>query len=1169
MVISRRTTTSMMQESLTCRETEGKRVLISGIDDDDDDDLIKLLFSNKNRSGGGPIQNINFDKGNGTVLITFAEQHDAEGVLLKEKVTFLGITYVASNPVLSVNDQFNLADRQVLISGIDDDCHEDLIRFLFANKQLSGGGPIQDMNMDKGNGTVLITYEQNEDAENVLTKERVTVLGKTFDVSRPNVDGVADETIAIKLYDVPSNVNADVLKLLLERHLGRALSDGTDINIDEETHEAIITFADATEAERVAECHTIEHKNASMTVEKIVLETEATECFGDSQNSDRKVVVSGVGKLDEDLIKLLFANKKTCGGGPIESIHFDKTKDTALITYEEQSHASNVLEREEISISLKMSRPVAENEVKIKLLNIPPNAVEGDIESLLRKHLKSQDIKARIKLDRLRGFAIVKMADRAAAENIQMCKELRLKGSNIKVEWSQEDSVAQDIPAIESRVISVMNLSKDDDIDSVKLLLENQRRSGGGPIESFEYVKEGFHVITFTTPTDALNIYEYSLSKGIEWKGRPLSIHLLEPRQGEAQPHAIRVENLDPASMSKEILTLYFENARCSNGGPVSSIVAREDGKSAVVCFSDHKNAEKVVRKQLHVLNGIALHVTLLHPRPPPRLIKNPVEDNTLFLWGIPCSADVQTIRMFVEDAAGCDVSRISFAVEPGKALLLFDSQPNYNGLRRQCTRYPMLDQMVQVERVPQSRSIQVTGFSTTLQILELYFENTNRSSGGEVENTKGDKEYAIITFKDKSTLDRVLSRDHILEEQKLVIKKYFDCLGLLPLDHDDSSPGGPIPNDIKIKIDDEAVLAFLLQASNLRQAVEVNLRAVNCQILWPNKTSEPLILRYTLNRNTDGFYRASKDWERNVNQRILNSLSKLSSGKVSAVSEIWQQFNAKISEEIQDQDSERLTITLAESESSCTIAGEKTHVEDVIEKLKEMVMVMTKEEEFRKRRITDEIVLKEYWEKLILIGPALEKVKKQYPAMRIAFAPPKSTTLCFEGRYAEIQEAKKDVSNFLKKNPRKLMTANTTTKTLLSIPDLKPLILRRMNGHRLVWDASNQVHGVWIYTLDEGDLEMGIKAIRDVIKEHRLNFQSAKEQTLKRTLIDLLKKFNGKLSYEMNGNLLELSVSWDAENEVMAKINGIIQDPNHPRFRYTAYTSENCIGESEFSYNG
>jgi hypothetical protein len=59
---------------------------------------------------------------------------------------------------------------------------------------------------------------------------------------------------------------------------------------------------------------------------------------------------------------------------------------------------------------------------------------------------------------------------------------------------------------------------------------------------------------------------------------------------------------------------------------------------------------------------------------------------------------------------------------------------------------------MVQVERVPQSRSIQVTGFRTSLQILELYFENTNRSSGGEVESTKGDKEYAIVTFKDKSS---------------------------------------------------------------------------------------------------------------------------------------------------------------------------------------------------------------------------------------------------------------------------------------------------------------------------------------------------------------------------------------------------------------------------------
>ncbi|ELU07837.1 hypothetical protein CAPTEDRAFT_202782, partial [Capitella teleta] len=272
--------------------------------------------------------------------------------------------------------------------------------------------------------------------------------------------------------------------------------------------------------------------------------------------------------------------------------------------------------------------------------------------------------------------------------------------------------------------------------------------------------------------------------------------------------------------------------------------------------------------------------------------------------------------------------------------------------------------------------------------------------------------------------------------------------------------------------------------------------------------------------------------------------LSALTSEKVTVVSEIWPQFNTKINEVIQNEDSERLSITLSTSDSSCIIAGEKSHVKKVFDELKEMVDVMTKEDKFMKAMVIDNVQLNEHWQKLILVGPELDKVQRKYPELRIAFTSPKSGTLCFEGRYDKIQEAKKHVLNFLQNSPRYVMTAKATTKTLLWKPEMRKSILRRMNGRRLVWDSSDLVHGVLIYTLVEADIEMGIKAIRDVIKEHTLNFRSATEQIIRKALTDLQRKFNGLLSYEINDDLLEFSVSWDADNEVMATINGIVQDP-------------------------
>ncbi|ELU10303.1 hypothetical protein CAPTEDRAFT_208907, partial [Capitella teleta] len=193
--------------------------------------------------------------------------------------------------------------------------------------------------------------------------------------------------MAIKLCNVPCSMTAEMLEELLENRHGRPLLPGTYISIDEETREAIVTFGDAAEADTMAGYQTIDFKDVTMMVEKLSLPTaselaevvsivdyvddhdEATEFTTMSQNYKRKIVVSGVGELDEDRMRLMFANKNKCGGGPIESITFDKINGTALIVYEEESDASNVLENEEIVIFghvLRISRPVVQGETQMK-----------------------------------------------------------------------------------------------------------------------------------------------------------------------------------------------------------------------------------------------------------------------------------------------------------------------------------------------------------------------------------------------------------------------------------------------------------------------------------------------------------------------------------------------------------------------------------------------------------------------------------------------------------------------------------------------------------------------------------------------------------------------------------------------------------------------------------
>jgi hypothetical protein len=73
---------------------------------------------------------------------------------------------------------------------------------------------------------------------------------------------------------------------------------------------------------------------------------------------------------------------------------------------------------------------------------------------------------------------------------------------------------------------------------------------------------------------------------------------------------------------------------------------------------------------------------------------------------------------------------------------------------------FPLLDRMVQVQRILVSKSIQVFGYSGNLQILELYFENPRQSGGGSIKEAMQQENCYIITFDErtsKTTAYRIL----------------------------------------------------------------------------------------------------------------------------------------------------------------------------------------------------------------------------------------------------------------------------------------------------------------------------------------------------------------------------------------------------------------------------
>ncbi|ELU00122.1 hypothetical protein CAPTEDRAFT_189747 [Capitella teleta] len=839
--------------------------------------------------------------------------------------------------------------------------------------------------------------------------------------------------------------------------------------------------------------------------EEIPVADQLTEEIPAGSHADNEVCVIGIDdSLDEQMIEeILISDEALSLEGPIRQIKINKAKGAAMITFNSSSDAAQVLEHKIFGDNGQnafiVSHVEHNSDRQNAICGTPKSA--GVMHSPMPNETQKKD-----NLSRTPGASL------CAVDNAPV------------------EPVDPDEATPEYKILSVAGFSADK--DTLKLKFEHMLSPKGIEIEEVEDADEGFHSIKFSTEIDTLNAHKRALEKGITWKEHTLTVALLEPLQGNPQSHAVLVEDLDPAVMSEEILKFYFEN-KSSNGGPVRSTVVREDGKSAVVCFHEFDAAERVVMKESHVLTNTRLKVTPLRAPPPPALTEGDVEPLSLLLGGVPWSANAEKIQDFVEKAAKSKLKQITFAANPGKVILLFEDEPHFSALLGHCIRYPLVDSMVRLERIPQSKSIQVVlpGFHS--DHLGLYFESNKRSGGGDVESVEDCKQYTIINFEEKNTLDCVLTRDHTVAGQKPLIRKYFACLGFLPPDHDDSQPVGPMPSDIKIDQLHPSVLAFLLQAKNLRQHIEVELEAVGCQIAWPEESIKPLFLRCTLDRNADAFYRESREWQDKVNGILDRILSKIASDKVTVGCEIWEKIKTDISGVAGKQDSEKLFITLSESTFSFTISGEISSVEKVLYNIQEKVKVC----EFSNRIINDKIPVEERWQNHAVYKWALDGARRKYPAMKIEMA--SLNTLSFEGCYADIQEAKEYIQRFLHNIPQGDFTVSETTKKLMAKPGSKGKIweiFRTLKGKHFFYDSHCKDNYVRIYSTNESDLEIAIKAIQLFIKEHKFTLTTETQEFLSK-ISSLPKRFNRKFSYMIWDNILHMSVITDVEADLLSKL--------------------------------
>ncbi|XP_041932196.1 protein mono-ADP-ribosyltransferase PARP10 isoform X1 [Alosa sapidissima] len=225
-----------------------------------------------------------------------------------------------------------------------------------------------------------------------------------------------------------------------------------------------------------------------------------------------------------------------------------------------------------------------------------------------------------------------------------------------------------------------------------------------------------------------------------------------------------------PTSIDDDLLSLYFENKR-SGGGPLTS-VDRQGGKATIV-FEDANDAARVFSKSSHILSGATLKVQRKAPSDPQRFL----------LRGLDPHTSTELVELYVENVIGLETDEYKLFPSPGKNLVVIQFlQPISEDFQSVCAKVskrPLDGAKLCLERLERTDSILVENLhpSTSEEMLSLYFES-NRGGGEEVTNVEMVAEgIARVSFKDFESVDKVVTKTHIVDNTTLNVKPYFTAL--------------------------------------------------------------------------------------------------------------------------------------------------------------------------------------------------------------------------------------------------------------------------------------------------------------------------------------------------------------------------------------------------------
>ena len=335
---------------------------------------------------------------------------------------------------------------------------------------------------------------------------------------------------------------------------------------------------------------------------------------------------------------------------------------------------------------------------------------------------------------------------------------------------------------------------EEDEVDSLKLLFSNQRKSGGGSYNTEKTVYDKIQkclTICYDDPKTATNVLNFRVVKlnNKTYKAKKTEMKKNNDNNNckSLEEYQIVINNVLKNDI--ETVELIFEDSKTSGGGPIKEKKYDEKTKQLVIQFVDHIHVEKTIefgtvifkgkeykaqRNKKNLLGSLKRLDSVEAQNSKETILDNTKLKLKLFSSDFKKNPEEASIKSYVEyllnhhdfdlfplniiglDDGLTNEGVLLFLIVSNKELYFDKIEEN---LKKKPTLY---ERQILIERIKKTSTIVVEHPEKHADDVQIHFTNDLQRTGfGTIKTFKNIKKYSFIEFENRDYLEKVFEKSH------------------------------------------------------------------------------------------------------------------------------------------------------------------------------------------------------------------------------------------------------------------------------------------------------------------------------------------------------------------------------------------------------------------------